>query len=61
MDREVVERADPHIGLRRRGTGNPLESRTFVRSLPCFDRPDHVAPMKQEKARYLVIEKPGGA
>ncbi|MFM7417494.1 MAG: NADH-quinone oxidoreductase subunit D, partial [Alphaproteobacteria bacterium] len=44
MKGEVVERADPHIGLLHRGTEKLMESRTYLQNLPYFDRLDYVAP-----------------
>ncbi len=57
LDGEIVERADPHIGLLHRGTEKLMESRTYLQSLPYFDRLDYVAPMNQEHAWCLAIEK----
>lgn len=57
LDGEVVERADPHIGLLHRGTEKLMESRTYLQNLPYFDRLDYVAPMNQEHAWCLAIEK----
>ncbi len=57
LDGEVVERADPHIGLLHRGTEKLMESRTYLQNLPYFDRFDYVAPMNQEHAWCLAIEK----
>ncbi|NOX74385.1 MAG: NADH-quinone oxidoreductase subunit D [Alphaproteobacteria bacterium] len=57
LDGEVVERCDPHIGLLHRGTEKLMESRTYLQSLPFFDRLDYVAPMNQEHAWCLAIEK----
>ncbi|WP_428544347.1 NADH-quinone oxidoreductase subunit D [Profundibacter sp.] len=57
LDGEIVERADPHIGLLHRGTEKLMESRTYLLSLPYFDRLDYVAPMNQEHAWCLAIEK----
>ena len=45
MDGEVVERADPHIGLLHRGTEKLIEYRTYVQNVPYFDRLDYVSPM----------------
>jgi len=56
MDGEVIERADPHIGLLHRGTEKLMESRTYLQNLPYFDRLDYVAPMNQEHAYCLAIE-----
>ncbi len=57
LDGEIVERCDPHIGLLHRGTEKLMESRTYLQNLPYFDRLDYVAPMNQEHAWCLVIEK----
>jgi len=56
LDGEIVERADPHIGLLHRGTEKLMESRTYLQNLPYFDRLDYVAPMNQEHAWCLAIE-----
>ncbi len=60
LDGEVVERADPHIGLLHRGTEKLMESRTYLQNLPYFDRLDYVAPMNQEHAWCLAIERLAG-
>ncbi len=60
LDGEVVERADPHVGLLHRGTEKLMESRTYLQSLPYFDRLDYVAPMNQEHAWCLAIERLAG-
>ncbi len=57
MDGEVVERADPHIGLLHRGTEKLMEYRTYIQSVPYFDRLDYVSPMCQEHSYVLAIEK----
>jgi NADH-quinone oxidoreductase subunit D len=57
LDGEVVERVDPHIGLLHRGTEKLIEYRTYLQALPYFDRLDYVAPMNQEHAYCLAIEK----
>ncbi|MFV0515228.1 MAG: NADH-quinone oxidoreductase subunit D [Jhaorihella sp.] len=57
LDGEIVERADPHIGLLHRGTEKLMESRTYLQNLPYFDRLDYVGTMNQEHAWCLVIEK----
>ncbi|MGX0876757.1 NADH-quinone oxidoreductase subunit D [Roseovarius sp. MBR-154] len=57
LDGEIVERCDPHIGLLHRGTEKLMESRTYLQNLPYLDRLDYVAPMNQEHAWCLVIEK----
>jgi len=57
LDGEIVERVDPHIGLLHRGTEKLMESRTYLQNVPYFDRLDYVAPMNQEHAFCLAIEK----
>jgi NADH-quinone oxidoreductase subunit D len=57
LDGEIVERVDPHIGLLHRGTEKLMESRTYLQNIPYFDRLDYVAPMNQEHAFCLAIEK----
>ncbi|MEM9046773.1 MAG: NADH-quinone oxidoreductase subunit D [Pseudomonadota bacterium] len=57
LDGEIVERTDPHIGLLHRGTEKLMESRTYLQNLPYFDRLDYVAPMNQEHAWCLAIER----
>ena len=57
MNGEVVQRADPHIGLLHRGTEKLLESKTYLQGLPYFDRLDYVSMMVQEHAYCLAIEK----
>jgi NADH-quinone oxidoreductase subunit D len=57
MDGEVVERADPHIGLLHRGTEKLIEYKTYTQAVPYFDRLDYVAPMNQEHAFALATEK----
>ena len=57
LDGEVVERADPHIGLLHRGTEKLIESKTYVQALPYFDRLDYVSPMCQEHAYALAGRK----
>jgi len=57
MDGEVVERADPHIGLLHRGTEKLIEYKTYLQAVPYFDRLDYVAPMNQEHAYALAVEK----
>ena len=61
LDGEVVERADPHIGLLHRGTEKLIEHKTYLQALPYFDRLDYVAPMNQEHAFALAIEKLTGS
>lgn len=57
LDGEIVERVDPHIGLLHRGTEKLMEARTYLQNVPYFDRLDYVAPMNQEHAYVLAIEK----
>jgi NADH-quinone oxidoreductase subunit D len=57
MDGEVIQRADPHIGLLHRATEKLAESRTYVQSLPYMDRLDYVSMMCSEHAFCLSIEK----
>ena len=57
MDGEIVERADPHIGLLHRGTEKLIEQKTYLQAVPYFDRLDYVAPMNQEHAFALATEK----
>lgn len=60
LDGEVVERVDPHIGLLHRGTEKLIEARTYLQGLPYFDRLDYVAPMNQEHAYCLAVERLAG-
>ncbi len=57
MDGEMVERADPHIGLLHRGTEKLIEYKTYIQATPYFDRLDYVSPMSQEHAFVLATEK----
>ena len=57
LDGEVVEKIDPHIGLLHRGTEKLIEHKTYTQAVPYFDRLDYVAPMNQEHAFALAIEK----
>ena len=57
LDGEVVERVDPHIGLLHRGTEKLIEYKTYLQAIPYFDRLDYVAPMNQEHAFCMAIEK----
>lgn len=57
LDGEVVERVDPHIGLLHRGTEKLMEARPYAQNIPYFDRLDYVAPMNQEHAFVLAIER----
>jgi len=54
---EVVERADPHIGLLHRGTEKLIEYKNYLQALPYFDRLDYVSMMVQEQAYSLAIER----
>jgi len=56
MDGEIVERADPHIGLLHRGTEKLIEHKTYLQAVPYFDRLDYVSPMCQEHAFALAVE-----
>jgi NADH-quinone oxidoreductase subunit D len=60
LDGEIVERVDPHIGLLHRGTEKLIEHKTYLQAVPYFDRLDYVAPMNQEHAFCLAIEKLAG-
>jgi NADH-quinone oxidoreductase subunit D len=57
LDGEVCERVDPHIGLLHRGTEKLIEAKTYLQAVPYFDRLDYVAPMNQEHAFALAIER----
>ena len=57
LDGEIVERVDPHIGLLHRGTEKLIEYKTYLQAVPYFDRLDYVAPMNQEHAFALAVEK----
>ena len=57
LDGEVVERCDPHIGLLHRGTEKLIETKTYLQAVPYFDRLDYVAPMNQEHAYALAVER----
>jgi NADH-quinone oxidoreductase subunit D len=57
LDGEVVTRVDPHIGLLHRGTEKLIEAKTYLQAMPYFDRLDYVAPMNQEHAFCLGIER----
>ncbi|HWJ87286.1 MAG TPA: NADH-quinone oxidoreductase subunit D [Pelagibacterium sp.] len=57
LDGEVVERVDPHVGLLHRGTEKLIEHKTYLQAVPYFDRLDYVAPMNQEHAFALAVEK----
>ena len=60
LDGEVVERVDPHIGLLHRGTEKLIEAKTYLQAVPYFDRLDYVAPMNQEHAYALAVERLAG-
>ncbi|MBN9568458.1 MAG: NADH-quinone oxidoreductase subunit D [Alphaproteobacteria bacterium] len=57
LDGEIVERIDPHIGLLHRGTEKLIEHKTYLQAMPYFDRLDYVAPMNQEHAFCLAVER----
>ena len=57
LDGEIVTRVDPHIGLLHRGTEKLIEHKTYLQAIGYFDRLDYVAPMNQEHAFALAIEK----
>ena len=57
MDGEIIERADPHIGLLHRGTEKLIEYKTYLQAVPYFDRLDYVSPMNQEHAFALGVER----
>jgi NADH-quinone oxidoreductase subunit D len=57
LDGEIVERADPHIGLLHRGTEKLIEHKTYMQAVPYFDRLDYVSPMCEEHAFALAVEK----
>ena len=60
MDGEVIDRADPHIGLLHRGTEKLIEHKTYMQAVPYFDRLDYVAPQNQEHAFAIAVEKLAG-
>ncbi len=57
LDGEVCERVDPHIGLLHRGTEKLMEHKTYLQAVPYLDRLDYVAPMNQEHAFALAVER----
>ena len=57
LDGEVVDRADPHIGLLHRGTEKLMEHKTYLQAVPYLDRLDYCAPMNQEHAFALATER----
>lgn len=54
---EVVNRADPHVGLLHRGTEKLMEYKTYLQAMPYVDRLDYVSMMCQEQAFCLAVEK----
>ena len=57
MDGEVINKADPHIGLLHRGTEKLIEYKTYTQAVPYFDRLDYVSPMCQEHSFALAVEQ----
>lgn len=57
LNGEIIERADPHIGLLHRGTEKLIEHKTYLQALPYFDRLDYVSMMANEHAYSLAVEK----
>src|ERR1700709_1208349 len=57
LDGEVVERVDPHIGLLHRGTEKLIEAKTYLQAIPYLDGLDSAAPLSQEHAFCLAIER----
>ena len=57
LEGEIVERVDPHIGLLHRGTEKLIEHKTYLQAMPYFDRLDYVAPMNQEHAFCMAVER----
>ncbi|ONF96705.1 NADH-quinone oxidoreductase subunit D [Sphingomonas jeddahensis] len=57
LDGEIVERIDPHVGLLHRGTEKFIEYKTYLQSIPYFDRLDYCSPMCMEHSYVLAIEK----
>ncbi|MBG1231845.1 NADH-quinone oxidoreductase subunit D [Aestuariivirga litoralis] len=57
LDGEIITRVDPHIGLLHRGTEKLIEQKTYLQAVPYFDRLDYCAPMNQEHAFALAVEK----
>jgi len=57
LNGEVIERAEPHIGLLHRGTEKLIEYKTYLQALPYFDRLDYVSMMSQEHTYCLAVEK----
>src|SRR5258708_13151270 len=61
LDGEVIQRADPHIGLLHRATEKLAEHKTFIQSVPYMDRLDYVSMMCNEHASVMAIERLRGA
>jgi NADH:ubiquinone oxidoreductase subunit D len=57
LNGEIVERAEPHIGLLHRGTEKLIEHKTYLQALPYFDRLDYVSMMAQEHTYSLTVEE----
>lgn len=57
LNGEIIERAEPHIGLLHRGTEKLIEYKTYMQALPYFDRLDYVSMMAQEHVYSMAIEK----
>ncbi len=57
LDGEVVERVDPHIGMLHRGTEKMIEQKTYIQSVPYFDRLDYISPINLEHGFVLAVEK----
>jgi NADH:ubiquinone oxidoreductase subunit D len=57
LDGEIVNRADPHIGLLHRGTEKLIENKTYTQALPYFDRLDYVSIIAQEHTYVLAVER----
>ena len=57
LNGEIVEKADPHIGLLHRGTEKLIEHKNYTQALPYFDRLDYVSMMAQEHAYSLAVER----
>ena len=56
LDGEVIEKADPHIGLLHRGTEKLIENKTYMQAVPYFDRLDYCSMMTQEHAFCIAVE-----
>jgi NADH:ubiquinone oxidoreductase subunit D len=57
LDGEIVQKADPHIGLLHRGTEKLIETKNYMQVIPYFDRLDYVSMMVQEHVFVLAVEK----